>query len=101
MERIEPEVGTWDTAAMSRGEPGFPHVFSWRGTRYEVEALVRTWREVSSGDTPGVDQYVRRHGFEVRTKSGEVIRLIGERDGRRRGGRWWIRAIQDPHDEQP
>ena len=35
-EPIEPEPGAFDTAAMSRGEPGLPPSFTWRGLTVRV-----------------------------------------------------------------
>jgi hypothetical protein len=39
-EAVTPEAGSFDAAAMSRGEPGLPRAFTWRGRRFEVAEVV-------------------------------------------------------------
>lgn len=64
-EAITPARGSFDAAAMARGEPGLPARFTWRQTEYAVADLLETWksseREGGSGEA-----YLRRHWFKVR-----------------------------------
>jgi len=63
-EPVKPEAGSGDVGAMSRGEPGLPRAFTWRGTRYEVASVEATRR--STGTDRG-DVYVRKHFYEILT----------------------------------
>jgi hypothetical protein len=85
-EPIEPDVATMDPARLARGEPAVPQAFAWRGTRYEVTAVVRTWRtyKVDRGD-----RYVDRHWFEAILRSGETVKLYCLRRARS-SSRWFI-----------
>jgi len=92
-EPITPEVGTFDTAAMSRGEPGLPRHFTWRGQAYEAVELLRTWK--TSTPERG-EMYLRRHWFEVRTNTGARMTIYCERQTKRPKQpkqRWWVYSI--------
>jgi hypothetical protein len=89
-EAIEPLFGTFDPAAMSRGEPGLPARFTWRGAEYRVARIEQTWK-TSTPDRG--EMYLRRHWFRVRCASGEMMTLYCERQSknrRRPKARWWL-----------
>ena len=89
-EAVVPEPGAFDSAAMARGEPGLPRVFTWRGRRFEVAQVVAAWK--SSTRERG-ELYLRRHWFEVVAVSGERITLYCERQTKNRKrpkARWWL-----------
>ena len=93
-EAVEPEAGTFDAAAMSRGEPGLPRLFTWRGRRFDVARVVRTWK-TSTADRG--EMYLRRHWFEVIAATGERLTLYCERQARTRDrpkARWWLYTIR-------
>jgi hypothetical protein len=75
---------------MSRGEPGLPGAFVWRGERYAISSVVRSWRSTT---TDRGDVYVDRHWYEVETEGGRRIVLYFDRrkkSSARRAARWWI-----------
>ena len=89
-EAVTPEAGGFDAAAMSRGEPGLPRAFTWRGRRFEVAQVLATWK--TSTRERG-ELYLRRHWFEVRASSGERMTLYCERQAKNRNkpkARWWL-----------
>ena len=89
-EAVTPEPGSFDAAAMSRGEPGLPRAFTWRGRRFEVVQTLSTWK--TSSRERG-ELYLRRHWFEVRVASGERMTLYCERQTKNRKqpkARWWL-----------
>ncbi len=59
-EPIEPLLGSFDTAAMSRGEPGLPAGFVWRGRTVRIVGCERRWAELRPEATGG-ELYLRRH----------------------------------------
>ena len=93
-EPIEPEAGTADIAAMSRGEPGLPRAFTWRKNRYEIASVEGTRR--SMGRDRG-DVYVRKHFYDVVTTCGKRMTLYFERNPTHtsaRKHRWWLYSIE-------
>ena len=89
-EAVEPLAGTFDPAAMSRGEPGLPARFRWRGAENRVARIEQTWK-TSTPDRG--EMYLRRHWFRVRCASGETMTLYCERQSknhRRPKARWWL-----------
>ena len=44
-EPIKPVEGTFDTAGMTRGEPGLPGRFVWRNKEYTVAEVLEKWKE--------------------------------------------------------
>src|SRR5689334_256832 len=92
-EPIEPTVGASDVAAMSRGEPGLPARFTWRGQAFEVAHVLSKWK--TSTRERG-DLYLRRHWFEIGTTCGRRMKLYCERQAKTRGkpkSRWWLYTI--------
>ena len=83
----------FDAAAMSRGEPGLPTRFRWRGVEYRVAGVEQAWK-TSTPDRG--EMYLRRHWFRVRCESGEAMTLYCERQARSRGrakARWWVYSV--------
>jgi hypothetical protein len=96
-EPLTPVPGTGDAAQAARGSPGLPQRFTWRGTEYEVAAVLKTWRETGPCRSGSPEQYVRKHWFTVRTTSGEEMTLYFERQARSRRQhkkRWWLFAVR-------
>lgn len=92
-EPIIPVPGGFDAAAMSRGEPGLPSNFTWRGKGYAVAQLLSTWKT----STPERGElYLRRHWFAVLTTTGERMTLYCERqakNAKRPKARWWLYSM--------
>jgi len=93
-EPIEPPGGGFDTAAMSRGEPGAPAVFRWRDRDYAVVARVGQWKTSSrEGGRATADLYLRRHYYELQMDDGSRWTVYFERQPRRSGSpkvRWFL-----------
>ena len=94
-EPIEPEPGAFDTAAMSRGEPGLPPSFTWRGLTVRVLECLKTWKV--SRPEPGGELYVRRHYFRIRVDDGSDWTVYRLRKGTRHG--WFLYSISGVGDE--
>jgi hypothetical protein len=95
-EPIEPVVGTFDTAAMTRGEPGFPERFKWRDEEYAVAEVLEAWKETGSCRSGGPEKYLRKHWYKIRTDSGLEMTLYFERQARSKRQdkiRWWLYTI--------
>ncbi len=93
-ERILPDQGAFDVAAMARGEPGLPASFIWRGQRYHVSRLLTTGR--ATGEDRG-DTYVRRHYFNIETSDALQMMIYFERNpGRARDKAWWLYTLSLP-----
>jgi len=99
-EPIEPKPGSFDAAAMARGGPGLPRVFTWRGREYTVLGIIDTWRTRQPG--VGMDRiwlYTRKHLYRIKTTTGEVMTLYFDRKpqwGRgRKPVRWFIYSIAE------
>jgi len=95
-EPLKPVVATADSTAMAGGGPGLPRQFIWRGETLEVAEVLRSWRETGGCRHGSAEQYVRKHGFEVRTTCGRRASIYFERQARggKRGERWWLFSIE-------
>jgi uncharacterized protein DUF6504 len=92
-EPLTPEPGSGSVEAMSRGEPGLPKAFRWRGQRYEIASVQSSWK--SRGEDRG-DVYVRRHWYDVVTVCGRHMRLYFDRNPGRGGTKskgWWVFSV--------
>ncbi len=97
-EPVTPVEGTGDAGMMSRGGPGLPRRFVWRGREYEVEALLETHRTLGPCTSGSDERYVRRHWFTVRTATGETMTLYFDRQARRGHSpkaRWWLYTVRE------
>jgi hypothetical protein len=98
-EAIRPDPATFATGRMAAGEPGLPRRFTWRGKPFEVDAVLRTWRETSPCHHGSAEQYVRKHCYEVRLTTGAVATIYFERQARsarEKCRRWWLLSLDDP-----
>jgi hypothetical protein len=95
-EAIKPAKGTFDTKAMSRGEPGLPSKFVWREEEYAIAEIARTWKETSSCKSGSREKYVRKHWYEIITTRGLRMKIYFERKSMPRGQakkRWWLYSV--------
>jgi hypothetical protein len=98
-EPIRPKRGTGNAAAMSRGEPGLPSAFTWRGREYRIAGVVKAWKSSSrEGGSPRGELYLRRHWWTVRCESGEELTVYCERQARggRANRRWFLFTMRRP-----
>jgi hypothetical protein len=94
-ESILPRPGSFDAAAMGRGEAGLPHVFKWRDEEYTVARLIATWK-TSGKERGGTEIYLRRHWFDIETTTGERMTLYCDRqakNSRKPKARWWLYTV--------
>jgi hypothetical protein len=92
-EPINPRPGSFDAAAMARGEPGLPAEFTWRDARYVVARLLSTWK-TSTSDRG--ESYLRRHWYRIQTTTGEEMVLYCDRqtqNPKAPKARWWLYTI--------
>jgi [ribosomal protein S5]-alanine N-acetyltransferase len=94
-ERIAPEPGHFDIAALARGEPAVPRAFTWRGQRYEV---ARTWAADKALGVDRGDTYVGRHYYDVETADALRMSLYFERNpnDRSKPKAWWLYTLAYP-----
>ena len=99
-ESIEPVTGTSHTTAMSRGEPGLPGRFVWRGKEYTVAELLQSWKESGPDRSGGSEIYLRKHWYTIKTENGPEMTIYFERQPRSKSQskkRWWLYTIKsDP-----
>jgi len=98
-EPIQPVAGTMDTGGMTRGDPGLPGQFIWRGDEYAVQEVLERWRETSPCRSGAAERYVRKHWFRIKTADGKEMKIYFERQPRSRRQstlRWWISRILNP-----
>ncbi len=81
-----------DTGALSRGEPPLPKEFGWRGERFVVREIVRTWRSTT---TDRGDTNLARHWYELALEDGRAAVLYFDRTSRRDQPRWWLYTLSD------
>ncbi len=96
-EALAPAPGAGDAAAMSRGEPGLPGEFTWRGQRYRVAGVIRAWKSTGPCRSGGGEVYLRRHWFKVLTAPAAVMTIYCDRQSRqpkRPKSRWFIYTHQ-------
>ena len=98
-EQIKPDAGTADAAAMSRGQPGLPTGFTWRGRHYAIRGLLESWKQSEPCDHHSGERYYRKHFFRVVTDRGEIMTLYALRHvklGQNPRSRWWLFKIEPP-----
>ena len=96
-EPIQPVPGTFDTGYMSAGSPGLPREFSWRGERYTVTEVLRTWRTTGPCRHGSNEQYVRRHWFEVKTTPPTIMKIYFDKGtrGKRAEMGWFLFTLNN------
>ena len=95
-EELKPAPGTANVAAMSRGEPGLPESFTWRGKQYRVAGVISTWKSHGPCKSGGGEKYLRRHWYKILTEPPAAMTIYFERQARtqkRPKARWWIYSI--------
>ena len=95
-EAIKPVAGSCDAAAMSRGAPGLPAGFVWRGKEYTVTDVVEAWKESGPCRSGGGERYLRKHWWRIRTGNGVEVVVYFERQARSKGQdktRWWLYSV--------
>ena len=98
-EPIKPVRGTADSAAMVRGEPGFPGRFCWRDTEYVLDEVLATWKQSGPCKSGSKERYLRKHWFKVRTTDGSEMTVYFDRQrrsGRQAKNRWWLYTVAKP-----
>lgn len=94
-EPISPLPGTFDTAAMARGEPGLPDGFTWRGREFRVLGVEERWKKSEREGGVG-ELYLRRHYFRLAMDDGSewVVYFTRQpprgRSGRATRQRWFL-----------
>lgn len=96
-EPIEPMTETFDPGAMSRGEPGLPSGFVWRGVSYRIGSCEKSWN-VNRPDSTGTEMYRRRHYFALTMADGArwVVYLLRQPPPGRAGRiqtRWFLYTV--------
>lgn len=96
-EPITPRAGTFDTASMTRGEPGLPGGFCWRGVWLDVVETMATWKESSrEGGRAGGELYLRRHYYRLRMSDNAIWTIYFIRQSARSGNakqRWFLFTV--------
>jgi hypothetical protein len=96
-EEMTPVAGTGDAAAMSRGEPGLPGRFTWRGVEYRVVGLAKQWKTSGPCRSGSPEMYLRRHWYRIVTDPPAVMTVYCERQARSRRSaksRWFIYTVE-------
>ncbi|MFH0908373.1 MAG: DUF6504 family protein [bacterium] len=97
-EPLKPVIATADTSRMAAGEPGLPREFVWRGRTIVVRDVVRSWKDTGPCSHGSGEKYVRKHWYEVRTETGQRMKIYFERQARSRARatqRWWLFTTED------
>ena len=95
-EPIKPVPGTFDTTAMTRGEPGLPGRFKWRDKEYTITDVLEAWKESGPCKSGGPEMYLRKHWFKIKTENGAEMTIYFERQARAKRQnktRWWLYTI--------
>jgi hypothetical protein len=93
---LKPVKGTFDTAAMTRGEPGLPKGFIWNDKEYIVAEVLEVWKETGPCKTGADEMYLRKHWFRFRTTDKIEMTVYFERQSRSKSqnkSRWWLYTI--------
>ena len=98
-EPIQPVPGTTDSAAMVRGEPGFPRSFFWHDTEYVLDEVLGTWKQSGPCKSGSNEKYLRKHWFKIRTTDGSEMTIYFDRQPRSKRqakNRWWLYTVAQP-----
>lgn len=98
-EPIKPDAGTFDTAAMARGQPGLPTGFTWRDRHYRIAEVLEEWKHSEREYHRRGEAYYRKHFWRIRTEGGEMMTLYALRQvkrGQSAKRRWWLYAVERP-----
>ena len=95
-ESIRPLSGSFDAAAMARGEPGLPREFEWRDRTWRVATVLESWKTSGPCRNGASERYVRRHWSRIRTECGLIVTLYVDRQpkaGSSGKRRWWLFTV--------
>ena len=95
-EPIIPVAGTFEAAAMARGEPGLPEGFLWRGRKTLITACTRRWRLLRP-ESAGGELYLRRHYYLLCMDDGSQWTVYCLRQPPKSGSprqRWFLYSIR-------
>ena len=101
-EAIQPVKGTFDAAAMARGEPGVPGRFVWRDREHRVTRILETWKDIKPGQDCPDCMYLKKHWYRIITDDGTQMRLYFDRQPRRGKSasvRWFVFSVGSPDDD--
>lgn len=97
-EPIAPIRGTFDAAAISRGEPGLPAGFTWRGATRRIVEILEAGKLATP--EPSGELYVRRHEWTLRMDDGDIWEVYVTRNPprgasrRARLVRWFLKTVK-------
>ena len=101
-EAIVAEDMSFSVASMAMGKPGLPRVFSWKGRRFCVTAVLEEWKECGDCRHGSGERYVRKHWYRVRTTEDLEMKIYFERQGRSSGGsRWRLYSVRSTEEPRP
>ncbi len=98
-EPIVPEPGSMSASAMSRGAPGVPRRFTWRGRQFEVVEILSQWKSTGGCRHGSQEMYVRRHWFRLHTQPEAVLTIYCDRQARQPRNpkaRWFVFSYTMP-----
>jgi len=96
-EAIKPDRLSFDAAAMAAGVPGLPTGFTWRDRHFEIAAILSSWKESEGCSHGSGERYLRKHFWQVKTRSGETLTVYAVRRVKRGEDpkqRWWLYTIE-------
>lgn len=94
-EAIDPIADSFVPSRVA-GEPALPMRFRWRDQAYEIIEVLDNWKESSERYGEG-EKYLRKHWYQIRTASGESMKIYFERQARStasRKQRWWLYTME-------
>lgn len=97
-EPIKPVEGTFDSAGMTRGEPGLPSRFIWRDKEYAVAQVVEKWQELGRCKSASSQMYMRKHWFKIKCSDDSEMTIYFERQPRSKRQnktRWWLYTVKE------
>lgn len=96
-EELTPLAGTGDVGMMSRGEPGMPRRFLWRGVQFELVGVIDAWKTQGPCRHGSGEMYLRRHWYKVQVRPHQVMTVYCDRqakDRRKPKSRWWVYTVE-------
>ncbi len=97
-ESIKPVEGTFDSAGMTRGEPGLPGRFVWRDKEYAVAEVLEKWQQLGQCKSGASEKYLRKHWFKIKCSDGSEMTIYFERQPRTKRQnktRWWLYTVKE------
>lgn len=96
-EPIRPLGSPADAASLSRGEPGLPTGFSWRGEERRVVDVIERRKGLKEESFSG-ERYVHRHEYRLRMSDGTIWNVYFARQAgkspRKKPHRWFLQTIE-------